>query len=69
MHDIQSLINFNFIISWWKEQKGPFFSVLGVFKEIICSLMEPDAVCKKSDKSQKCKETKTASVLEGSIFL
>lgn len=63
----QCFININFIISWWNEQKGPFFSVLGVFKEIVCSLMEADAVCTKSDKSQKCKETKTASILEGSM--
>lgn len=38
-----------------------FFSMLGVFKEFICSPVEPDAACKKSDKSQKCKETETAS--------
>lgn len=53
----------NFYYKLGKEQKGPtlFFSMLGVFKEFICSPVEPDTACKKSDKSQKCKETETAS--------
>ena len=45
--------------------EGPFFSVLGVFREVICSPVEPVAVCKKSDKSQKCRDKD--SILEESV--
>lgn len=33
MINSQCFININFIISWWKEQKGPFFSVFGSSKK------------------------------------